>query len=364
VQHRSLDLVRHTPAVLLSGAALVCGCGAAPGGVDPGPSAGASILFEGPERVGAAAQAVEGGESDSGDNAVVGVAMTDGGGGVVKLCSGSLIAPNLVLTAQHCVAATGKYVNCDTTTFGPAVDPADLKITPSPSMWSPTATFWPGRELILPGGAPAVCGRDLALIVLVQPLPPERATPVDPRLEDLVLEGEGYTAVGYGNSGDGAGDSGLRRRRDGLVVECVGGGCGSAGGVDGREWRGNQGACSGDSGGPALDTGGHVIGVTSRGPFGCDSPIYGGLIAWRTWVQEAGAYAAKLGGYPPPAWVDGATGDGVNAIRSRLGDDTWSSCSVVAGPGRRTPAGAAIVLVGLALAAALRLGAARVRPRC
>jgi hypothetical protein len=338
------------------------GCGAA-AGADPAAPPG-PIVFEGPERIAMGVQAVEDGSTDATDDAVVGVVLTDGGAGVQKLCSGSLIAPNLVLTAQHCVAQTGKYVNCDTTTFGASSDPADLKVTPSHSMWSPNATFWPGKQLILPPGAPAVCGRDLALLVLVEPMPSERATPVAPRLDDLVLEGEAYAAVGFGNTADGAGDSGTRRRRDGLAVECVGGGCGSAGGVDGREWRGNQGACSGDSGGPALDVGGRVIGVTSRGPFGCDSPIYGGLIAWKTWIREAGAYAAREGGYEAPAWALGATGEGISPIRSRRGDDTWASCA--AAPGRAATRGAdvAIVLGALGLALAARFAPARRGRRC
>jgi hypothetical protein len=348
--------------VALAAAAVSGGCGAATG-LEPAPARG-PVLFEGPERVGAAAEAVEGGASDASDDAVVGVVLSDGGPGVVKLCSGSLIAPNLVLTAQHCVAQTGKYVNWDTTTFGPAADPGDIKVTPNHSMWSPNATFWPGRELVLPPGAPAVCGRDLALIVLVDPMPSERAQPVTPRLDDLVLEGEEYAAVGFGNTHDGAGDSGTRRRRDGLAVECVGGGCGSAGGVDGREWRGNQGACSGDSGGPALDTGGRVIGVTSRGPFGCDSPIYGGLIAWKQWIREAGAYAAKVGGYDAPAWTSGATGDGLETIHSKRGDDTWQSCA--AAPGREAGHGRSVgfVLALVALVLRARFAPARRRRRC
>ncbi len=120
----------------------------------------------------------------------------------------------------------------------------------------------------------------MALIVLAAPLDARLVAPIPPRLEASPRAEEDYSAVGYGaTEGDGD-DAGLRRRRDALRVLCVGGGC-SSGQVDEAEWRGDHGVCNGDSGGPAIDRRGFVIGVTSRGPSGCEQPIYGGLVGAR-----------------------------------------------------------------------------------
>ncbi len=71
------------------------------------------------------------------------------------------------------------------------------------------------------------------------------------------------------------------------------------------EWRGDHGICNGDSGGPAIDGDGFVIGVTSRGPMGCDNPIYGSLLGHADWIREAGHRAALDGAYAEPDWVRG-----------------------------------------------------------
>src|SRR5262249_32191683 len=131
------------------------------------------------------------------------------------------------------------------------------------------AEWLDASEVLAPPGGDSVCGRDVALIVLSECIDAKSATPIAPDLDTDVARQETYAAVGYGVSHRGADDAGLRRRRDRLHVVCVGDSCGS-GQIEEGEWRGDHGICSGDSGGPALDEDGHVIGVTSRGPAGCD----------------------------------------------------------------------------------------------
>jgi hypothetical protein len=248
-------------------------------------------------------QPISGGYGDIEDTAVVGMAVTDGAGGLLRTCSGTLIAPNLMLTAQHCIASTAKFVVCDEASFGPPVDADRVMITTSTEMWSEDTVWRTARQVLAPPGDPDVCGRDLALVVLSEPVPAEEATPLEPRLDEEVASYETYSAIGYGASGHELADSGFRRRRDGLMVTCVGTSCASQGYVDGREWRGDHGICNGDSGGPAIDPEGRVMGVTSRGPMGCDDPIYGGLTSWREWIRLVGAEAASQGGYPQPGWL-------------------------------------------------------------
>ena len=66
-------------------------------------------------RPGSASQEIQGGTFDGTSSNVVAVLLMTGGG--VGICSGSLIAPNLVLTAHHCVANVSSG-SCSGTSFG------------------------------------------------------------------------------------------------------------------------------------------------------------------------------------------------------------------------------------------------------
>src|SRR5205823_3996814 len=95
--------------------------------------------------------------------------------------------------------------------------------------------------------------------------------------------GESYHVVGFG-AVDGAGDgAGLRRRSDEQPIACVGVGCGGAELAAG-EWLGGAGSCHGDSGGPALDAGGRVIGIDSRGGAECTPAVFSGFDRWGPWL--------------------------------------------------------------------------------
>src|SRR5262249_39095801 len=155
-------------------------------------------------------------------------------------CSGTLIADTLVLTAQHCIAETATFVNCATSSFGPPLSGDRVRITTAPSMWESAIAWHSALEVLVPAGPPVVCGRDVALVVLRERVTEDEATPFAPQLDRRVEDQEIYTAVGYGTSTEGGTDAGIRRRRDLLIVSCVGPDCGSTDRVDGREWRGDQ----------------------------------------------------------------------------------------------------------------------------
>ncbi|AKT37075.1 S1 family peptidase [Chondromyces crocatus] len=309
------------------------------------------VDVDGEVPVESASFAIEGGYAAASDHAVVGLAVIGPSGRLARTCTGALIAPDLVITAQHCVATAPELIRCDRAKFGPTDDAVKVHITTSDDMWSSGATWTRGRELLLPPYGRAVCGHDLALIVLESPLSPEEATPLDLRLDRTAEDGEPYSAVGFGNTSGAVKDAGKRRRRDGLQVECVGYRCGDSDEVALNEWRGNAGACSGDSGGPALDRQGRILGITSRGPDGCDDPIYGGLVEHREWLTEAALRLAEEGDYEAPDWTDGQRDASARYDAEHI-DPRWTSCAVsVPVPGRSggTMAAVAIAVLGLAL---------------
>src|SRR5579859_1621231 len=63
---------------------------------------------------------IQGGTNDTTHTFAVGIIISQGNNsGQIALCSGALLAPNLVATARHCVAALASTtVTCPTSTFG------------------------------------------------------------------------------------------------------------------------------------------------------------------------------------------------------------------------------------------------------
>src|SRR5689334_924164 len=68
------------------------------------------------------------GYDDDETDAFVGIEHTDDEGHRKLTCSGTLVARDQVLTAQHCVSDTPGRVLCPISRFGPLVDPADLRV--------------------------------------------------------------------------------------------------------------------------------------------------------------------------------------------------------------------------------------------
>jgi V8-like Glu-specific endopeptidase len=190
------------------------------------------------------------------NDAVVVVRATDAEG----LCTGTLIAPNVVLTARHCVSKTTEFVDCvdDVTVDIPA---QDLSIRRGFNMFS----FISRGKHLVHDHSTNLCGHDIALIVLEQDdvtTSPVLATiqPVPVRVHKGPEIGELFTAVGYGlrDPGD-INTAGQRYRRDGVRVTGFAPKTGEA------DFEGTQSICQGDSGGPAISAQGAVFGVTSRG---------------------------------------------------------------------------------------------------
>ncbi|MDC0683661.1 trypsin-like serine peptidase [Sorangium atrum] len=264
-----------------------------------------SALEEPPDEIGEAPDAIQDGYLDDGDRAVVGIYNDEIG----AICTGSLIAPNVVLTARHCVSDMANeldgQITCRSTRFTDTHLARRIFVTTDAEIGR-YARFYGGSEVVLlPGeGTDAFCGNDQAILILDEPIPESEAVPLVPRVDVPLVEGEEYYAVGFGATNDASTGAGLRRRRDKLFIDCVADGCPSSL-VKATEWVGDTGICEGDSGGPSLDMMHRVIGVTSRGAAGCEYPIYGYVYRWAEWIKETTVRAARAGGYKEPPWATG-----------------------------------------------------------
>lgn len=243
---------------------------------------------------------IMGGEIDAENTFVVGLVTTSGYS--VGTCSGTLIAPNLVLTAQHCVAELySEGIRCGYTPFGATRSADGIYVTTRRYITNDAANYHQVKA-IYTGEKDDVCNNDIALLLLQDNIPDSEATPVVPRIDLPVQNGETYTAIGYGHDGSG-GNSGVRRILDGRRVQCEGDSCPNYVQVEDAEFLGTSGTCQGDSGGPAMDAQGRVLGALSRGVGNCESSTYSAVSGWSDWIIEHALEAADVGGYEVPFWA-------------------------------------------------------------
>jgi hypothetical protein len=202
------------------------------------------------------------------DNAVVSVSNSGAG------CTGTLIAPTVVLTALHCVAEYDVRFrfNCqpDGTLapgstagqVGAAADAQGVLITLGVELGSMRVR---GKAIYTTGSTDA-CHDDLAVVVLESPPAIGDAPLVSLRFGRDTRKGERTRAVGYGAVEQT--DTPLGRQvRNGLTVRGVGGPDASTPGDVGvlpRTLQIGEGPCQGDSGGPLFsEETGAQIGVYS-----------------------------------------------------------------------------------------------------
>src|SRR5579883_3337864 len=101
-------------------------------------------------------EVVRGVPDDGADPAVVAIDIGDS-----ELCSGALIAPDVVLTARHCVSVTAQQVSCPAN--APQVTgeraPSSLKVLVGDDVATGVARAT-GREVVVPAGD-MICNADI-----------------------------------------------------------------------------------------------------------------------------------------------------------------------------------------------------------
>jgi V8-like Glu-specific endopeptidase len=259
------------------------------------------------EPLGTSADVISGGALDRTHRAVYQEFTRWPGEDRVSACTASLIAPNLLLTARHCVSG-GEHDNimCGRAALGNVVPGNSVAVT-NAAILDSSSVFHRGADVRVPAEGNDTCGFDVALIILEDLVPGSEAMPAVPRIDRNATAGEPYVAIGYGQDETGAQTPG-RMLRDGLTVACDVGSCPNFG-VASTEFVGESGVCQGDSGGPALDADGKIVGVVSRGADPCEQPVYSSVASWSEWITATALDAAAAGGYDPPFWALSGTSD-------------------------------------------------------
>jgi len=261
------------------------------------------------EEIARDSSAIIGGKLDTTHKGVVSL-LKQVPGGFYPACSGTLLTQNLVLTAHHCVAGLnspdGASVECGTTEFTKTEAASSMLVSVEANVGREGLDPYRVSKVWVPAGSSAVCGRDIALLLLSgSGVPANVATPIEPSLNKELAPDEVFAAIGYGlqDPADETGEtSGHRMTVTNAQVFCEGSACGTDIVLEG-EFIADSPVCSGDSGGPALDKNGRVSGVTSRGDEKCTVGIYSGVSAWSDFIIEKTFEAAASGHYTPPAWA-------------------------------------------------------------
>jgi MYXO-CTERM domain-containing protein len=270
------------------------------------------------ERTGVTSQPIINGKASTADQDAVVLLARIVNGEVAGTCTGTLVAPNLVLTARHCVADTDLSAECNsdgTPKNGGEVrgnfDPSELGVVTGPSVAGDISQDRVARVLkILDNGSNDLCNDDVAMVLLDRKIPNAKIASL--RLDAGVKTGETVTSVGWGLTEVGELPS-TRMQRSGVEVLDIG----PKAPLGSAEFVVSESICSGDSGGPAFSSKtGAIVGVVSRGGGGQEIPgnkaasciggfgIYTSLAESKTLIMEGFALAGAkplLEGQAKPA---------------------------------------------------------------
>src|SRR5688572_17057448 len=130
------------------------------------------------------------GRVDPNERGVVGLLRVEGDRG--SGCTGTLIAQNLVLTARHCVVASTlseTSVDCAETRLGPSIDASRLFVSTLTTLTPDAAAYRRAAAIFVAPGGDLLCGHDLALVSLLEPVPASEAEPLSPAVNVAIEPG-------------------------------------------------------------------------------------------------------------------------------------------------------------------------------
>jgi hypothetical protein len=190
----------------------------------------------------------------------------------ITLCSGALVAPNLVLTARHCVSravtatpscdARGRSHNGDH--LAEDVDPSSIAIYTGTHVRPDVDTAVARAVRTLHPTGQILCDADVAFLVLDRPIP--GAVVLSMRLHGPVEAGDMIMPVGFGGGPQNVVGFKVARARSTVLTTGPSANAATGAVLGPREFEVDRATCRGDSGGPAIDLiTGEIVGVVSRG---------------------------------------------------------------------------------------------------
>ncbi len=218
--------------------------------------------------------------------------LYDGG-----LCSGTLIAPDVVVTAAHCVSVVANVKDDCGLKVLTEQKPNLVAFANGPTSPTTLAGFpHRARKVVVPADAKkGICENDIALVFLDSPI--ADATPRVPSFKAPAI-GDRMVTVGFGKTCDEADAAcawGTRRTSAAAAITMM-----TVSGSEIATDRGKE--HEGDSGGGALSEDlGTVVGIVSAGsgPYS----VFTSVANFETWLKSTVVAEAEATGVAAPAWA-------------------------------------------------------------